>query len=58
MKPSWYDSCYKESKIIWGIPAEAAYDRIDELRNYLENFPPGAFADSARHELNRLERMI
>ena len=46
-----------ESGIAWNIPGNAAYDRIDELREYLENFPAGLVSDAARHELARLEEL-
>lgn len=46
-----------DSHIIWNIPGSATYDRIDELREYLENFPNGPISDAARHELERLEEL-
>ena len=46
-----------ESNVAWNIPGSAAYDRIDELREYLENFPTGPISDAARHELAHLEEL-
>ena len=46
-----------ESNITWNIPGSAANDRIDELREYLKNFPAGPISDAARHELERLENL-
>lgn len=46
-----------ESNVAWDIPGSAAYERIEELHAYLEYFPNGAFADAARHELERLENL-
>ena len=46
-----------ESNLAWNIPGTAACDRIDELREYLENFPAGPISDAARHELERLENL-
>lgn len=46
-----------ESDITWDIPGAGTYDRIDELHEYLENFPDGSVAEPARRELERLEKM-
>ncbi|MBQ9269684.1 MAG: hypothetical protein IJ206_09240 [Oscillospiraceae bacterium] len=46
-----------ESKIVWNLPGERALDRIEELLEYLENFPEGMMAETARHELERLEQL-
>ena len=46
-----------ESNLVWNIPGTAACDRIDELREYLENFPSGPISDAARRELARLEEL-
>lgn len=45
-----------ESNLVWDIPGTAACDRIDELREYLENFPDGSVSEPARRELERLEK--
>lgn len=36
---------------------EKIVDRIDELRDYLQDFPQGPIADAARHELEHLEQL-
>ena len=36
---------------------ERLLDRIEELHEYLHNFPSGLIADAARYELTNLEQL-
>ena len=47
----------RKSNLAWNIPGTAACDRIDELREYLEDFPTGPISDAARNELERLKNL-
>lgn len=48
----------KESSITWHIPGEKAFDRLEELEEYLSNFPDGIMADAARHEVEHLKALL
>lgn len=39
---------------IWGVRAE---ERLNELLEYIENFPDGAVSDCVRHEVERLQEL-
>ena len=41
--------------MVWHLWGEAAADRLDDLREYLANFPDGAFSGAARKEAAYLE---
>lgn len=44
--------------MVWNIPSETMYDRLDELYEYLENFPDGELSTAVRNEIAYLESLI
>lgn len=44
-------------EITWNIPSESALDRLEELYQYLENFPESKLAPAIREEIARLEEL-
>lgn len=48
-----------DAKISSNIPNEEyIIDRLEELREYLRNFPDGIMASAVRNEISRLEALI
>lgn len=41
--------------MVWHLWGEAAADRLEELQEYLANFPDGSVAAAARNEIKYLE---
>lgn len=44
--------------MIWNIPGEHAFDRIEELYKYLQSFPDSALAPAIRQEIAYLESLL
>lgn len=44
--------------IVWNIPSERAYERLDELNAYIEKFPEGELASAVREEIAYLESLL
>ena len=44
--------------VIWNIPSERVYERLEELHAYIENFPEGEIASAAREEIAYLESLL
>ena len=44
-------------EITWNIPSESALDRLEELYQYLENFPESQLAPAIREEIAILEAL-
>lgn len=48
-----------DARITFNIPNEEYItDRLEELREYLRNFPDGIMAQAVRNEISRLEAML
>lgn len=48
-----------DARITFNIPDEEyIIDRLEELREYLRNFPDGMMASAVRNEIARLEALI
>lgn len=44
-------------EIVWNIPSETAIDRLEELYQYLENFPESKLAPAIWEEIAILEEL-
>lgn len=44
--------------MVWRIPGEWMLDRLDELYEYLENFPESALSVAVQHEIEYLESLV
>lgn len=44
--------------MIWNIPSEKMYDRLEELYTYLDNFPDSKLSSAIREEISYLESLL